>query len=111
MKTLEVKKNELDQLLNNLLPKHVLKQFLDSMKKEIPLVCEELDDVTLLFADIAGFTKYSSSTDPIVVVNMLRKLFTEFDDHCLNQNVFKLYTIGDCYVCFGLTNKNDRNPA
>jgi len=84
MKTLEVKKNELDQLLNNLLPKHVLKQFLDSMKKEIPLVCEELDDVTLLFADIAGFTKYSSSTDPIVVVNMLRKLFTDFDDHCLS---------------------------
>jgi len=54
------------------------------MKKEIPLVCEELDDVTLLFADIAGFTKYSSSTDPIVVVNMLRKLFTDFDDHCLS---------------------------
>jgi len=65
------------------------------MKKEIPLVCEELDDVTLLFADIAGFTKYSSSTDPIVVVNMLRKLFS----------------MGFLYFCLGLTKKNDRNPA
>lgn len=54
------------------------------MKKDIPLVCEELDNVTLLFADIAGFTKYSSINDPIVVVNMLRKLFTDFDDQCLN---------------------------
>ncbi|KAL4443189.1 hypothetical protein ABPG74_002256 [Tetrahymena malaccensis] len=111
LKTLESKKDELDSLLKNLLPAHILDTFLNSMKKEIPLICEELHDVTLLFADIAGFTKYSSTTDPIVVVNMLRRLFTDFDDHCLNQNVYKLYTIGDCYVCFGLTNKNERNPA
>ncbi|KAL4488525.1 hypothetical protein ABPG72_013093 [Tetrahymena utriculariae] len=111
LKTLESKKDELDSLLKNLLPAHILDTFLNSMKKEIPLICEELHDVTLLFADIAGFTKYSSTTDPIIVVNMLRRLFTDFDDHCLNQNVYKLYTIGDCYVCFGLTNKNDRNPA
>lgn len=75
-----MKKEELDSLLKNLLPTHILEQFLNSMKKEIPLVCEQLEDVTLLFADIAGFTQYSSTTDPIVVVNMLRRLFTNFDN-------------------------------
>lgn len=89
----------------------MLDSFIRSTRKEIPLVCEEHDDVTLLFADIAGFTTYSSITDPIIVVNMLRKLFTEFDDACLAQGVYKLYTIGDCYVCFGLTDIKNRNPA
>ena len=42
---------------------------------------------------------------------MLRQLFTDFDNQCVKQNVFKLYTIGDCYVCLGVTDKNQRNPA
>ena len=41
---------------------------------------------------------------------MLRILFTEFDRACLDHNVYKLYTIGDCYVAMGVTNKNQRNP-
>ena len=42
---------------------------------------------------------------------MLRNLFTDFDKSCLLFNVYKLYTIGDCYVILGLINANDRNPA
>lgn len=108
--TLNDKKFELDSLLENLLPAHILLSYLNSEKKEVPLVCEEHENVTLLFADIAGFTKYSSTSDPIVVVNMLRKLFTDFDEKCLERGVYKLYTIGDCYVCFGLKDIHNRNP-
>ena len=36
------------------------------------------------------------------VVNTLRKLFTEFDKLCLKHNVYKVYTIGDCYVVLGI---------
>lgn len=60
--------------------------------------------MTLLFADIAGFTKYSSSVTPEEVVRMLRDLFTEFDKMCLIYDVYKVYTIGDCYVVSGLVN-------
>lgn len=42
---------------------------------------------------------------------MLRNLFTEFDKICLKYLVYKLYTIGDCYVVMGLISANDRNPA
>ena len=76
------------------------------MNKELPLVCETLENATLLFADIAGFTKYSSQNEPIKVVNMLRQLFTDFDNRCIYHKVFKLYTIGDCYVCFGINDNN-----
>lgn len=72
---------------------------------------DQFDEVTLLFADIAGFTKFSSSVEPEDVVSMLRSLFTEFDKSCLKYKVYKVYTIGDCYVVMGFTNAIKRNPV
>lgn len=43
---------------------------------------DEFNDVTMLFADIKGFTEYSHTQKPEGVVNMLRNLFTEFDKKC-----------------------------
>ncbi|CAD8123244.1 unnamed protein product [Paramecium sonneborni] len=88
-------------LLNYLLPKNVLEEFFRP-NEEKRVLREQADEVTLLFADIAGFTEYSSKVQPEQVVNMLRNLFTEFDKNCLLHNVFKLYTIGDCYVVMGM---------
>jgi hypothetical protein len=42
---------------------------------------------------------------------MLKKLFYEFDKYCVENEVFKLYTIGDCYVVIGFTDIRKRNPA
>lgn len=75
------------------------------------VLAEEFEEATLLFADIAGFTAYSSQNDPETVVNMLRNLFTEFDRYCLCKNVYKLYTIGDCYVILGIVDAGQRKPA
>ena len=70
---------------------------------------DTFQNVTILFADIAGFTKYSSSVRPEDVVNMLSKLFTKFDKECVRHKVYKVYTIGDCYVVLGFINANQRN--
>jgi class 3 adenylate cyclase len=66
------------------------------------------EDVTLLFADICGFTAYSAGKSPRQVVEMLSKLFTDFDIEVNRLNLFKLYTIGDCYVIMGFTDKKNR---
>lgn len=42
------------------------------------------------------------------MVIMLRKLFEEFDKQCMRFGVYKLYTIGDCYVVMGFTNAAHR---
>jgi hypothetical protein len=42
---------------------------------------------------------------------MLKNLFVEFDRKCLEFNVYKLYTIGDCYVAIGMIDYYSRNPA
>lgn len=71
-------------------------------------VGETAENVTLLFADIVGFTSYSSTRQPKEVVNMLSKLFTGFDMECNDLNLYKVYTIGDCYVVMSFLDKNDR---
>jgi len=71
---------------------------------------DSFKNVTLLFADIVNFTKYSSNVTPNDVVNMLRELFTEFDKMCDKHAVYKVYTIGDCYVVLGFLNAMTRNP-
>lgn len=52
----------------------------------------------ILFADIKGFTEFSSGRAAEDVVDMLNYLFSMFDAATLEVNVFKIHTIGDCYV-------------
>ncbi len=42
---------------------------------------------------------------------MLKNLFYEFDKCCVENDVFKLYTIGDCYVVMGFTDIRKREPV
>ena len=72
---------------------------------------DELDNVTLLYADIKGFTAFSNSREPEKVVDMLSSIFSQFDDSCQKHNVFKLYTIGDCYVVLGRCDKRVKDEA
>ena len=40
---------------------------------------------------------------------MLSLLFTQFDELCQKHNVYKVHTIGDCYVVMSIVQKEDRN--
>ena len=62
-----------------------------------PLATKYLD-CTVYFADIAGFTKWSSTRQPEEVFELLETLFKEFDDLAAKRGVFKVETIGDCYM-------------
>jgi class 3 adenylate cyclase len=53
---------------------------------------------TVLFADIAGFTAWCSSREPEQVFTLLESLYGEFDALARKLKVFKVETIGDCYV-------------
>ena len=102
------KKNQQNDLLMHLLPTHLFKKFMLNPASKSELI-DEFDDVTMLFADIKGFTEFSSKRNATEVVNMLRDLFTEFDKLCLKNNVYKLYTIGDCYVVLGMIDGEKRD--
>ena len=63
-----------------------------------PAIADLYNDTTVLFADIAGFTAWSSEREPRQVFQLLESLFCEFDAEAKSMKVFKIETIGDCYV-------------
>ncbi|CAG9318515.1 unnamed protein product [Blepharisma stoltei] len=95
---------ETDKLLVQMMPPHVL----ENMKQD-KSITDKLQDVTLLFADIVGFTAWSSNKGPKQIVKMLSELFTQFDKKCVELNVYKVHTIGDCYVVMGYNGSVNRD--
>ena len=69
---------------------------------EIPKGSKPIADLfpraTVLFADIAGFTAWSSSREPSQVFTLLESIYNSFDRIANRSKVFKVETIGDCYV-------------
>jgi class 3 adenylate cyclase len=57
---------------------------------------------TILFADICGFTIWAKKKSPKDVVGMLSTLYSAFDCLTVKHKVYKVHTIGDCYVVLGL---------
>jgi class 3 adenylate cyclase len=55
-------------------------------------------DTTVLFADIAGFTAWSSNREPEQVFALLETIYKAFDTIAISLGVYKIETIGDCYV-------------
>jgi class 3 adenylate cyclase len=56
-----------------------------------------------MFADIVGFTAWSSSKEPSQVFTLLETIYQAFDEIARLRRVFKVETIGDCYVAVGIT--------
>jgi Adenylate and Guanylate cyclase catalytic domain len=61
-------------------------------------IAQAYPETTVLFADIAGFTAWSSSRQPIQVFQLLETIYAAFDKLAKQHGVFKVETIGDCYV-------------
>jgi class 3 adenylate cyclase len=60
---------------------------------------------TVMFADISGFTAWSSARDPSQVFYLLQTIYQAFDVLAKRRRVFKVETIGDCYMAVtGLPN-------
>ena len=59
----------------------------------------QMDDVSILFADIVGFTKMSSNKTAEHLVGLLNDLFGRFDQLCSQAKCEKISTLGDCYYC------------
>ncbi|XP_018327367.1 adenylate cyclase type 9 isoform X2 [Agrilus planipennis] len=64
-----------------------------------PFNMNRMENVSILFADIVGFTKISSTKSAEELVDILNKLFQKFDVLCKQNNCEKISTLGDCYYC------------
>lgn len=64
-----------------------------------PFHMHSMDNVSILFADIVGFTKMSSTKTAEQLVEILNDLFERFDELCMVNGCEKISTLGDCYYC------------
>ena len=74
-------------------------------------VVDGYDDVTVLFADIVGFTPMSSAMSPHETAVILNEVFSTFDRLAERHGLEKIKTIGDAYmVVGGLPEPSDDHP-
>ena len=64
-----------------------------------PFNMHSMENVSILFADIVGFTRMSSNKTAEELVAILNDLFERFDDLCEHHGCEKISTLGDCYYC------------
>ncbi|MGI8603641.1 MAG: adenylate/guanylate cyclase domain-containing protein [Verrucomicrobiales bacterium] len=91
---IEAEREKSDRLLLNVLPRSIAER----LKQGEDMIAESFSDVTVLFADIVGFTSLSRDTPPLRLVNLLNEVFSEFDVMAAELGLEKIKTIGDAYM-------------
>nr|XP_046217774.1 adenylate cyclase type 2b isoform X1 [Oncorhynchus gorbuscha] len=114
---LEFEKHQQERLLLSLLPAHIARV----MKAEIiqrlqgprdrdfgraegtnnfhNLYVQRHTNVSILYADIVGFTKLAGDCSPGELVHMLNELFGKFDQIAKENECMRIKILGDCYYC------------
>ena len=87
-----------EQLLLNILPAPIAQKL---KQEEEDTIAEEFEEVTVMFADIVGFTQFATRTAPKNLVEILNHIFSKFDDLTEHYGLEKIKTIGDAYMVAG----------
>lgn len=86
-----------DRLLLNVLPEAVSQRLKDG---ESP-IADDFSSVSVLFADIVGFTPMTSTMTAHEVIAMLGRQFSMLDELVVERGLEKIKTIGDSYMAVG----------
>jgi len=84
-----------EQLLANILPATIAERLKDPSRN---IIADKYDDASILFADIAGYTKRASDTSPTELVQFLDTLYTDLDALVDKHGLEKIKTSGDSYM-------------
>jgi adenylate cyclase len=84
-----------EQLLSNILPATIAERLKDPSRN---IIADKYDDASILFADIAGYTKRASDTSPSDLVRFLDRLYTDLDLLVDQHGLEKVKTSGDSYM-------------
>jgi adenylate cyclase len=94
---LKFQQEQSEKLLLNILPKPIAER----LKAKQSTIADSFADVSVLFADIVGFTELSARMSPTELVKRLNVIFSHFDQLAEKYGVEKIKTIGDAYMVVG----------
>lgn len=101
---MEDENEKLERLLLSVLPQHVAME----MKADIiapragqfhKIYIQKHENVSILFADIVGFTVLASQCSAQELVRLLNELFGRFDQLANDNHCLRIKILGDCYYC------------
>ncbi|NXC39194.1 ADCY7 cyclase, partial [Penelope pileata] len=111
---LKIEKRQQENLLLSILPVHIsmemklaiierLKETNDNRQMHDNnfhiLYVKRHENVSILYADIVGFTRLASDCSPKELVVMLNELFGKFDQIAKENECMRIKILGDCYYC------------
>ncbi|BBY29836.1 adenylate/guanylate cyclase domain-containing protein [Mycolicibacterium sediminis] len=92
---MEMEYQRSESLLANILPVSIAERLKDPAHT---VIADRYDDASILFADIAGYTKRASDTSPTDLVTFLDALYTDLDALVDRHGLEKVKTSGDSYM-------------
>lgn len=104
---LQIEKDKTESVLRNVMPESTAEE----LKNKGRASARAYKTVSVLFTDFVGFTKISEGLKPTELVNRLDIYFRKFDEIIVKNNLEKIKTIGDAYMCAGgVPVRNNTNP-
>lgn len=104
---LQIEKDKTERLLQKVMPESTAEE----LKKSGKARARAYKVVSVLFTDFVGFTKISDRMPATELVKRLDIFFTRFDEIIVRNNLEKIKTIGDAYMCAGgVPVRNNTNP-
>mgnify|MGYP002853917413 FL=1 len=94
-KELSEEKERSEALLLNILPAQIAKRLAADKESKI---ADRIENASVLFADIIGFTKITSALDAGAIVGALNSLYSRVDERAKREGIEKIKTIGDSYM-------------
>lgn len=97
LKQIKEERDKSERLLLNILPQPIAER----LKQGQNIIADSFADVTVLFADIVGFTQLANLLSPADLVQLLSDIFSAFDRLVEKYDLEKIKTIGDSYMVAG----------
>lgn len=97
LETTKFQKEQIEELLLNILPKPIA----DRLQDRQSIIADSFADVSVLFADLVGFTSFASNKTASETVKLLNQIFSQFDQLSIQHGLEKIKTIGDAYMVVG----------
>jgi adenylate cyclase len=95
-------------LINAVFPSSIVARLTSGHEERI---ADRIDMLTVLFADLVGFTKAARDLPPEEIIAYLGDMVGCFDQLCARRGVEKIKTIGDCYMAVGGLTGDPREQA
>lgn len=90
-------RQRVEDLLHSMLPEEIVRR----IQAGETIIADAHGEVSIVFADLVGFTELSRRMSPRQIVEILNRLFSSFDAEAERHGIERIKTIGDAYMAVG----------